>query len=180
MKLDLVDPIEWKEIVDQIDSDFGDGATKRIIDELVPVSMDRGKSKSFYLIPAQWTRILDMDLSMFELKSLGIWLGEIVKDRFRLSIAVINRLSEITESVVVVSDKGAQSFTYGRSIIRESVLEVDYNLERGQRVVVLTQDGRCVGLGVLSVDAHKINRLAKDRLVVKNVIDIGWYIRRLG
>ena len=180
MKLNLVDPIEWNEIIDQIDSDFGDGVTKQIVGDLVPISMDRGKNKSFYLIPAKWTRILEMDLGQFELRSLGTWFGELVQDRFRLSIAVINNLSKVSDSIVIVSDQGAQSFTYGRSIIRESVLEINYNLTRGQRVIVLTQDERCIGLGILSVDASKINRLAKDRLVVKNVIDIGWYIRRLG
>jgi ribosome biogenesis protein Nip4 len=180
MQLELVDPSEWDVISGQIDYDFGEGVTKKLLGKRVPVRMERNKKKSYYLIPSEWTQFLEIEPSGFDMKSLGVWLGELVNDQFRLSIAVIETLAEITESKILVAEIGAQSFTYGRSIIRESVIDIPQDLVRGQRVVVLDNLGRCIGLASLTVDAMMIQRLAKDRLVAKNIVDIGWYIRRLG
>ena len=180
MRVELVDPPEWNLISEQIDNDFGEGVTRKILGRKVPVSMERNKKKSYYLIPSDWTQFLDIDLMGFDLKSLGVWLGELTNNQFRLSIAVIEALAQVTESKMVVAEIAAQSFTYGRSIIRESVIDIPQSLIRGQRVIVLDNQGRCIGLASLSVDAKLISRLAKDRLVAKNIVDIGWYIRRLG
>jgi len=180
MRVELVDPPEWNLISEQIDNDFGDGVTKKILGRKVPVSMERNKKKSYYLIPSEWTQFLDVDLMGFDLKSLGVWLGEVANNQFRLSIAVIEALAQVTQSKMVVAEIAAQSFTYGRSIIRESVIDIPQGLIRGQRVVVLDKQGRCIGLASLSVDARMIPRLAGNRLVAKNIVDIGWYIRRLG
>ena len=180
MRVELVDPTEWNLISEQIDNDFGEGVTKTILGKKVPVSMERNKKKSYYLIPSDWTQFLDVDLMGFDLKSLGVWLGELSNNQFRLSIAVIETLAQVTESKMVVAKIAAQSFTYGRSIIRESVIDIPEGLVRGQRIVVQDIKGRCIGLASLSVDARMIRRLAKNRLVAKNIVDIGWYIRRLG
>jgi ribosome biogenesis protein Nip4 len=142
--------------------------------------MERNKKKSFYLIPSSWSLLLNHDFKGFEIKSLGIWLGELVSSQFRISISVIDEIAKHTRSAIVVAERAAQSFTYGRSIIRESVIDIPRDLIRGQRVVILDEKKRCLGLAVLSVDANKIDRLANDRLVAKNIVDIGWFIRRLG
>ena len=180
MRVELVDPPEWNLISEQIDNDFGEGVTKKILGGKVPVSMERNKKKSYYLIPPNWTQFLHVNLRGFDLKSLGVWLGELTNNQFRLSIAVIEDLAQVTESKMVVAKIAAQSFTYGRSIIRESVIDIPQDLVKGQRVIVLDNQGRCMGIASLSVDARMISKLAKDRLVAKNIVDIGWYIRRLG
>ena len=89
-------------------------------------------------------------------------------------------MTKKTESFIIVSRQGAEAFTYGRSILRESVLELNTSIVRGQRVLVLNEDKECLGIAALSVDAAKLNRLGADRLVAKNLVDIGWFIRRLG
>ena len=54
------------------------------------------------------------------------------------------------------------------------------DLKRGQRVLVLNKDRECLGIASLSIDASILNRLSKEKLVGKNLVDIGWFIRRLG
>ncbi len=180
MTIELVDTIEWASIVKQIDDDFGVGATRALLSNLTPVTLQRRDRKSFYLIPVDWMKYIEMNLEDFDIRYLGIWLGEIVKERFRLSISVLEQLSQLTSSILTVSHQGAQSFTYGRGILKESVKELPMGLVRGQKVIVVNSDGECLGLGMLSVDSDKIDQLAKDRLVAKNLADIGWYIRRFG
>ncbi len=179
MKPEHVDMVQWNMVRNQIDSDFGAGVTKRILGSLTPVSLPRGKGISFYLVPPNWLQILDRDFKPFTPLSLGIWLGDLVEGKFRLSLPVLERVQEFTSNLLIVSRQGAESFTYGRSILKESVNKIDPSLLRGQKVFILNESNECLGLAALSVDAYKINRLAKDRLVAKNLVDIGWYIRRL-
>ena len=180
MKPEYVDLVQWDKVRNQIDSDFGAGVTKRLLGTLVPVSLPRAKGISFYLVPSGWLQILDRDFKPFTPLSLGMWLGDFVDGMFRLSLPALERVQEYTSNRLIVSRRGAESFTYGRSILKESVIKIEPSLLRGQRVFILNESSECLGLAALSVDAYKIGRLAKDRLVAKNLVDIGWYIRRLG
>ena len=180
MKMELVDPVDWTSIIEQIDIEFGAGVTKSILGDRVPVTMSKGSTKIFYVMPTDWmTRLTEMTDTL-DIQFIGKELGSIDKGRFRLSLHILGELTELTESYIIVSRRGAEAFSYGRSIIRESVLELSTSLVRGQRVLVLNENRECVGIAALSVDASKLDRLAGHRLVAKNLVDIGWFIRRLG
>jgi len=179
LKPEYVDLVQWDTVRNQIDSDFGSGVTKLILGTLTPVSLPRGKGISFYLVPANWLQILDRDFKSFAPLSLGFWIGDLVGGMFRLSLPALEHVQEHTSNILIVSRRGAESFTYGRSILKESVIKIEPSLLRGQRVLILNESSECLGMAALSVDAYKIDRLAKDRLVAKNLVDLGWYIRRL-
>ena len=180
MKMELVDPVDWTSIIEQIDIEFGAGVTKKILGNRVPVTMTKGTTRIFYVIPTDWMTRLTEIAETLDIQFIGKELGSIDKGRFRLSLHILNEMLEMTESVIIVSRRGAEAFSYGRSIIKESVLELDQSLVRGQRVLVLNENRECIGIAALSVDAPKLNRLAGDRLVAKNLVDSGWFIRRLG
>ncbi len=177
---ELVDPVVWSDIKNQIDGDFGQGVTQKVLADLVPVMLERNENQSIYLIPNDWVRSLNMDFEGFTLSSLGTWLGDLSDGRFRLSIAILDQIARYTDRQLVVSRRGAESFTYGRSILRASVVKLTPTLKRRQRVIVKDTRGDCIGLAALSVDASRIDRLGPEKLVAKNLVDIGWYIRRFG
>ena len=180
MKIELVDPVDWTSIIEQIDIEFGTGVTKSILGNLVPVVMSKGSTRIFYAIPTDWMTIISEDYETLDIQFIGKELGSIDKGRFRLSLQIISDLASLTESFIVVSRQGAEAFTYGRSIIRQSVVELNSSLVRNQRVLVLNENRECLGIAALSVDASKLKRLGADRLVAKNLVDVGWFIRRLG
>ncbi len=180
MKMELVDPVDWGSIIEQIDIEFGAGVTRSLLGDRVPVTMSKGTTKIFYVIPTEWMSRLTEIAEILDIQFIGKELGSIDKGRFRLSLHILVELTELTKSVIIVSRKGAEAFTYGRSIIKQSVLELNPSLVRGQRVLVLNESRECIGIAALSVDAPKLNRLGADRLVAKNLVDIGWFIRRLG
>lgn len=180
MKMELVDPVDWTSIIEQIDIEFGAGVTKKILGNRVPVTMTKGTARIFYTIPTEWMTRLTEIAENLDIQFIGKELGSIDKGRFRLSLHILDEMLELTESVIIVSRRGAEAFSYGRSIIKESVLELDQSLVRGQRVLVLNENRECIGIAALSIDASKLNRLGADRLVAKNLVDIGWFIRRLG
>ena len=180
MKMELVDPVDWGFIVEQVDIEFGAGVTKSLLGNRVPVTMSKGSTKIFYMIPTDWMSRLTDIAETLDIQFIGKELGSIDKGRFRLSLHILVELTELTQSFIIVSRRGAEAFTYGRSIIKESVLDLNTSLVRGQRVLVLNENRECIGIASLSVDATKLNRLGADRLVAKNLVDIGWFIRRLG
>ncbi len=181
MKPELLDPIEWESIIDTVDKEFGQGVTKKLLGKLTPIALVEGKWRNIYLIPTSWmTMLLEEAPSGFDYHLVGKQLGVMTKDRFRLSLQILPELAQLTTRVMTVSKQGAESFTYGRSILKESVVELDFNLKRSQRVLVMDQEFQCLGIASLAVDANRLGRMKPDDLVGKNLVDIGWFIRRLG
>lgn len=179
----IAEPLEieqWESIKTQLDDDFGPGVTNHIKGNLMPVVMREDRKESIYLVPTDWRSYTEKEITDFEPSSLGLFFGKMVDGEFRPSLSIIDRLHDVSENRIKVSQQGAEAFTYGRSILRESVVDLPQGLQRGQRVVVLNEADECIGLAKLSIESSKVDRLAKDRLVAKNLIDIGWYIRRYG
>lgn len=177
MLVELVDPVEWSRIREGIDNEFGLGVTQGLRGDLAPVVIRSERADSYYLIPMSWMKQLEVQLQDFEVKSIGIWLGDKVKEQFRIGLPVIEKLGRLTGNRIIVSKRGAESFTYGRSILKESLVEMPRGLKRGQKVVVYSEEGVCLGLASITVDYERVNRLQPDRLVAKNLTDIGLYIR---
>jgi ribosome biogenesis protein Nip4 len=180
MRLELVDPVAWESVIEQIDIEFGAGVTKNLLGDYVPVTISKERVQILYAIPTGWMSILMEKAESLDIQFMGKELGSIDKGRFRLSLQILSEVARMTTSFIIVSKQGAEAFTYGRSIIRESVLELNSSLVRNQRVLVLNENKECLGIAALSVDAAKLTRLGSDRLVAKNLVDIGWFIRRLG
>ena len=146
MKPELVDPTEWSSIERQIDKDFGKGTTNSLLGTHAPVIIFRGKSKSYYLIPSSWIQKIDAEFEGFDIRLMGQWFGEIVNDEFRPSLPIIEKLATLTHSKLVVSSRAAEALTYGRSILKESVVSIEESLSRGQKVIVLNEAGDGLGL----------------------------------
>ncbi len=173
-------PEEWERIQTWIDNNFGAGATAHMLRDRTPVRVPTRKGYTVFMVPVQWLDLLEMDHDEFELRHAGEALADIVGEQVRLSLSAVRRLSEFTRVRLVVSRRGAEAFTYGRSIIRESVVDIPAGLRRGRKVVVVDEDGHCLGLAVLSVDAERLKLLSDDDLVARNLVDIGWFVRHGG
>ncbi len=181
MKPELLDPIEWESIIESIDREFGQGITKKLLGKLTPMALVDRNWRNIYLIPTSWMNMLfEEPPKGFDYHLIGKQLGVMTKDRFRLSLQILPDLAQMTSKILTVSKRGAESFTYGRSILKESVVYLDFNLLRNQRVLVMDTDFHCLGIASLALDANRVGRLKPDDLVGKNLVDIGWFIRRLG
>ncbi|UCH05635.1 MAG: hypothetical protein JSW05_05575 [Candidatus Thorarchaeota archaeon] len=176
MTADLMDPNDWADVTNQIDGEFGDGTTKALLGGQAPIIIQRGESNTIYLIPMDWIGRIE-EYEGYNIRSMGVQMGDLSKGRFRFSLQILPALAKITDRVLVVSQKGAETFTYGRSIIKESVVRLGSAMKKGQRVLVLNERLECLGLAALSIDGDRLGRLAKEKLVAKNLVDIGAYVR---
>lgn len=176
----MVESTYWDKIAAQIDKEFGDGVTQALIKERVPAKIEGEQLDSIYLVPREWMRFFENTISGLDVYSLGLWFVDVYQSRLRLSLPILNPLAKLTSNLIHVKQIAAESFTYGRSIIKESVIDIDQSLKRRQRVIVLNERDDVLGLAELSVDATRVPYLKAEDLVAKNLIDIGWYIRKLG
>ena len=77
-----------------------------------------------------------------------------------------------TNHYVIVSDKAWELFTYGRDILPESILKAKIDEEcRRKRipVIVVSTNGSLAGFGAVSQQ--------RGRLLIRNLVDLGWYLR---
>jgi ribosome biogenesis protein Nip4 len=178
MKFNLIDPVLWLTIQNQIDDDFGVGVTKKLLGKFVPISLESESGKSIYLCPMDWISIIEQGFGSFVPYSIGFILGEIVLGKFSLSISSLDQIKHLTDSQIVISERAAGSFTYGKSILKESALEFSEDLKKGQSVVVLNENHDCLGLATMTADGYRVGRMRPHDLVAKNEADIGFYIRK--
>lgn len=184
MKSEILDPVEWEQVSEDIDSEFGEGVTKVLLGDRQPIALIDREIRRLYLVTSGWIEHLfgeDTDnSSAFNLRFLGKELGSIIKGRLRLSLQVLPDLVHLTSNILEATSQAGEAFTYGRSILKEGVVWLEPSLQRGQRVLVINRNRECLGVAALSIDAYKVDRLAPEKLVAKNLTDVGWYIRRLG
>ena len=85
MTLTLVDPVEWTSLIEQIDDEFGEGVTKSLLGDRVPVVLEKGRTKTFFLIPTNWmSHATEEESERLDIQFIGKELGSIAKSRFRL------------------------------------------------------------------------------------------------
>lgn len=177
-RIALAEPGEWSRIEQHIDSNFGQGVTEKLYGTRVPVVLKTDSKEAFYFVPKEWLDMVLVEAEAFLPQMLGTWFGDLVRGEFVLALSILQHMVPLTNSRIYVSRHAAEAFTYGRSILRESVLKIEPGLQRGQQVLVLNTDDECLGLAELSVDAARLHVLAAHELAAKNLMDIGWYLRR--
>ena len=178
MKIVLAESGDWSRITQHVDSGFGQGVAEKLCGDRVPVVLKTNSSTSFYLVPKEWLEKVLAEFEGFDPFMLGTWFGDMVRGEFRLALSLLHRMVSLTDRRILISRHAAEAFTYGRSILKESVMKIEPGLQRGQQVLVLNMDGDCLGLAELSVDSGKLHALSPHELVAKNQMDIGWYLRR--
>ncbi len=110
--------------------------------------------------------------------SAGIFLGTRAKSansEFRPSVALLDILSKNSDKKVFVDKKGEWLFLCGRDLFGASVKKVNFN-EEDELVLVQNENDENLGYGLIVTDVkHSRN---KDKMVVKNILDRGSFLRR--
>jgi 60S ribosome subunit biogenesis protein NIP7 len=105
-----------------------------------------------------------------EPESIGLFLGEDAKEGFKPSPALIDEIAKISSRKVFVNDKGEWLFLCGRDLFGKSIVKANVN-----DGLVLVQSMKDENLGYGKVIGDIKN---KERIVIKNLLDKGDYLRR--
>jgi ribosome biogenesis protein Nip4 len=105
----------------------------------------------------------------------GAYLGKVKNGKFFPSFNLLTMLAEGEANKIVVEKKAAWLFICGRDIFRKGILVARGSRKKGDHTLVLNEFGECLGFGriVCSLDGA-----AKSEVAVKNISDIGDFLRR--
>lgn len=104
-------------------------------------------------------------------ESVGVFLGEDKKGKFRSSLALLDIISKTSSRKVFIDEKSAWLFLCGRDIMAGSIQKA--NVSDG---FVLIQNAKDENLGLGKIVDRLNNR--QNQIVIKNIIDKGDFLRR--
>jgi len=104
----------------------------------------------------------------------GLYLGKIKNSNFFPSFNLLNMLVGAAANKIVVDMKSAWLFICGRDVFRVGIVKVMGSKRKGDDTLVLNEFGECLGFGKIMDDLAS----SEGKLAVKNVLDIGDFLRR--
>ena len=105
----------------------------------------------------------------------GIYLGKIKKGKFFPSFNLLTMLAKGEANKIVVDKKAAWLFICGRDIFSQGILAVRGSQKKGDHALVLNEFGECLGFGRM---INRLDRAAANEVVIKNISDVGDFLRR--
>ncbi len=140
---------------------FVEEFTKKQIKNVVQIE------NKFYQVKTELDKISEKIERKPKLK--GIYLGEIKDNEFVPSIELIDIISKISDKKIYVNEKAEWMFLNKKDILGKSVTKAK---ARDGLVLVQNEKDENLGYGEF-VEKPKY----KDRMVVKNILDRGEYLR---
>lgn len=128
----------------------------------LPENMILAKGKRYYLVPKNVAKTLPAQ----EPFSIGLPLGEDTPRGFAPSFALLDLLKTSTNKIVITPE-AEWLFTCGRDVFGENVTQ---DTARSEPFLVTNTHGEVVGLG------RRVKQGKK--LIIKNILDRGDYLRR--
>jgi ribosome biogenesis protein Nip4 len=127
------------------------------------------KGGRYFLLNQNLKRILRKDFYY-----AGTYLGKVKNGKFFPSFNLLALLAKGEANKIVVDGKTAWLFICGRDVFRRGIVTVHGSRRKGAYTLVLNEFGECLGFGKItrSLDAEEA------RVVVKNISDIGDFLRR--
>ncbi len=107
---------------------------------------------------------------------VGVFLGKVKGGKFFPSFNLLGMFAKQEANRVVVDSKAAWFFICGRDILGKSVQHFYGSGKRNTNVLVLNEFAECLGFG--RIVANLSSSSTKNEIAVKNVSDIGDFLRR--
>lgn len=106
----------------------------------------------------------------------GAYLGKIKEGIFFPSFILLAMIAEGKANKIMVDEKTAWLFICGRDIFKRGILNVTGSKKKGDYTLILNQHNECLGFGKILCNMDDAKD--KNKVVVKNISDIGDFLRR--
>lgn len=104
----------------------------------------------------------------------GLYLGKVKNNMFFPSFNLLNMLMDVALNKIVLDRKAAWLFICGRDVFRTGILRVYGSKRKGASTLVLNEFGECLGFGKITSSLDE----AESKVVVRNILDVGDFLRR--
>ena len=159
-----------------IDNLFGEKIAEKFIQNKHLI-IGEGKWKEIFLVSDRMITILEAIADKKQPYSIGMQIGELDKNKkFKLSLEAVFEIVKFTSHKIQLTAKGAQTILYGRNISFSAVDKI-YKAKKGDYAILLDENGFPIGVGKILYDLAKM-QLNRFKICIKNIIDLGWYLRK--
>ena len=156
--------------------------------------IEHGNKVEIYLVQTNQLRLLKTTKTEELLRHTvfaGIFLGTYWKENKEfiepsLELGYLALLNNAKQNVVYVNTIGEKLFLYGRDLFAQSINSIIPPIRYKSYVIILNSNGEYLGLGMASTSIHSVYYLEKLKIdnprfiLIKNYIDLGWYLRHGG
>ena len=106
----------------------------------------------------------------------GVYLGKLKGAIFFPSFPLLTMMAEGKANKIVLDKKTAWLFICGRDIFKQGILEANGTKRKGDYTLILNEHNDCLGFGKILRNIRK--EQDANEVVVKNILDIGDFLRR--
>ncbi len=111
--------------------------------------------------------------------SIGLGIGEIRNDEFLFSLSGGGFIFDYSNKKAIINIDAEQLFLYKRDIHCKSITSIKEGLLQGDKVLIANSNNDYLGLGKIVLPISEIkNPQNEDEVAIKNIIDLGWYLRK--
>jgi ribosome biogenesis protein Nip4 len=130
------------------------------------------KKNRYFLLDTRLKEIVSKDFYY-----AGVYLGKLKKGVFFPGFNLLALIGDNKDANKITLDERTEwLFIVGRDVFKRGIVEVTGSKKRGDYTIVLNQHGECLGFGKVLHNIHE--EMNKREVVVKNISDIGDFLRR--
>jgi ribosome biogenesis protein Nip4 len=104
----------------------------------------------------------------------GTYLGKTKKGKFFPSFIFLGMIAKKNANKITVDKKTGWLFICGRDVFKQGITKVVGSKRKGDYALILNQHGECLGFGKILCNLDE----ERDRVAVKNISDVGDFLRR--
>jgi ribosome biogenesis protein Nip4 len=105
----------------------------------------------------------------------GTYLGAVKGTGFFPSFLLLTMIAKTKANKLVVDKKTAWLFICGRDIFKKGILK-ENNPKKGDYILIMNEHNECLGFGKMTLNLRA--EIDLDKTAVKNILDIGDFLRR--
>ncbi len=108
--------------------------------------------------------------------SAGVYLGKAKEGKFFPSFYLLGMLGKKEANRIILDKKAAWLFICGRDVLRKSIIRVQGPCKKDTNTLVFNEFSECLGFGRIVEKLR--DSVVSDEIVVRNILDIGDFLRR--
>jgi ribosome biogenesis protein Nip4 len=111
--------------------------------------------------------------------TIGLGLGEIRQKELYLTLSGGAFLCPHTRKKAVIADEAEQLFLYKNHLYAKSILNLSEDVQVNDKLLVTNKQDDFLGIGQLVIPFNEVaNNKTTNLVAIKNILDLGWYLRK--
>ena len=128
------------------------------------------KSGRYFLLNRNLKQLITKDFFY-----AGLYLGKVKDKMFFPSFNLLAMIAQTDANKITVDSKTEWLFICGRDIFKQGIMSMSKSGRKGDHTLILNKHGECLGFGRI---LHDMEGGRENKIVVRNIADIGDFLRR--